>query len=97
MLKKALKLDQVHTFGDISKSQLVEKFDLMTEFALFNQLNSLQPDSQTLIIIISLAYFGTLTESDKEHKRMNEGVLLKIISESKSKTNQEIPASPDFT
>ena len=97
MLKKALKLDQVHTFGDISKSQLVEKFDLMTEFALFNQLNSLQPDSQTLIIIISLAYFGTLTESDKEHKRMNEGVLLKIISESKSKANQEIPASPDFT
>ena len=34
MLKKALKLDQVHTFGDISESQVVEKMDLMTEMAL---------------------------------------------------------------
>ena len=40
MLKKALKLDKVHTFGDISMSQVVEKLDLMTEIALFNQINS---------------------------------------------------------
>ena len=64
MLKKALKLDQVHTFGDISKSQVVEKLDLMIEIALFNQLNSSQPNSQTLIVIISLAGLGLLAESD---------------------------------
>ena len=38
MLKKALKLDQVHTFGNISVSQLVEKFDFVTERVLFNEL-----------------------------------------------------------
>ena len=36
MLKKALKLDQVHTFGSLSMSQLIEKIDLMTEIAFFN-------------------------------------------------------------
>ena len=64
MLKKALKLDQVHAFGGISVSQVVEKIDLMTEIALFNQINSTQPNSQTLIFIISLAYFGLLAESE---------------------------------
>ena len=65
MLKKALKLDQVHTFGgDISMSQVVEKIDLMTEIALFNQLNSTQPNTQTLIFIISLASKGLLAESE---------------------------------
>ena len=64
MLKKALKLDQVHTFGDISKSQVVEKLDLMTETALFNQHNSKQPNSQTLIVIFSLAHYGLLAESE---------------------------------
>ena len=86
MLKKALKLDQVHTFGDISKSQLVEKLDLMTEKAFFNQHNSKQTDSQTLIIVISLAFFGLLAESDKEHKKnYDEELYLKI------------PDSPDST
>ena len=64
MLKKALKLDQVHTFGDVSKSQVVEKFDLVTEMALHNQHNSTQPNSQTLIVIISLAMDGLLAESE---------------------------------
>ena len=31
MLKKALKLDQVHVFGDISLSQLIEKLDFAVE------------------------------------------------------------------
>lgn len=31
MLKKALKLDKVHVYGDISRSQLVEKFDSIIE------------------------------------------------------------------
>ena len=30
MLKIALKLDRVHTFGDMSNSQLVEKIDWVT-------------------------------------------------------------------
>ena len=64
MLKKALKLDQVHTFGNISKSQVVEKLDLTTEMALYNQHNSTQPNSQTLIVIISLANLGLLAESE---------------------------------
>ena len=64
MLKKALKLDQVHTFGNISKSQVVEKLDLTTEMALYNQHNSTQPNSQTLIVIISLAMDGLLAESE---------------------------------
>ena len=64
MLKKTLKLDQVHSFGDFSKSQVLEKFDLMTEMVLHNQLNSTQPNSQTLIVIISLAGLGLLAESD---------------------------------
>ena len=42
MLEQALKLDQVHTFGDLSMSQLVEKIDLMTEMTLFNELNKMQ-------------------------------------------------------
>ena len=64
MLKKALKLDQVHTFGDVSKSQVMEKLDLTTEMALYNQHNSTQPNSQTLIVIISLAMDGLLAESE---------------------------------
>ena len=39
MLKKALKLDQVHIFGDISMSQLLEKIDFTIERINFNQLN----------------------------------------------------------
>jgi hypothetical protein len=33
MLEKALKLDRVHTFGDISVSQLLEKINWLTEIA----------------------------------------------------------------
>jgi hypothetical protein len=36
MLKKALKLDQVHIFGDLSVSQLLEKMDLMNELTVYN-------------------------------------------------------------
>ena len=41
MLKKALKLDQVHIFGDISMSQLLEKIDFTIERINFNQLKIL--------------------------------------------------------
>ena len=66
MLKEALKLDQVHVFGDVSMSQLVEKVDSMTERTYYNdkELNKTQPKTQTLIMIISLAYYGIFAESD---------------------------------
>ena len=34
MLEIALKLDEVHTFGDMSKSQLFEKMDWLIEKAI---------------------------------------------------------------
>ena len=36
MLKKALKLDKVHTFGDFSVSQIVEKIDFLNEMSHIN-------------------------------------------------------------
>ena len=36
MLKKALKLDKVHTFGDFSISQILEKIDFLAEIASTN-------------------------------------------------------------
>ena len=64
-------------------SQLLEKIDLMTELAFFNQLNSTQP-TQTLITIISLANGGLWAESDKWAKRESDKII-----------DQEIPVSPD--
>ena len=67
MLKKALKLNQVHIFGDISVSQLLEKIDLMTEIAMNYDFNGrLRLKSQILITIISLATKGLFVESDKD-------------------------------
>ena len=86
MLKKALKLDRVHTFGNLSVSQLIEKIDLMTEIVFFNQINRSKTKTQTLITIISLAYSGLLSETYQEHKeQLNRSV------------KQEIPGSTDFT
>ena len=64
MIKKALKLDQVHLYGDLSMSQLKEKMDLVNEVTVHNQLNNKQPNTQILITIISLAMDGILAESD---------------------------------
>ena len=86
MLKKALKLDQVHTFGDISESQLVEKFDFVTERVLFNQRCKTLANSQTLITVISLAFNGLLAESDKDHKKVYDRYV-----------HQKIPDSLDST
>ena len=66
MLKKVLKLDQVHIFGDISESQLTEKMDFLTEIAIANDYNKAHgPKQLTFITVISLAFFGLLAESDK--------------------------------
>ena len=68
MLVKALKLDQVHIFGDLSMSQFLEKIDFAIERVEFNQLQKTQLKNQTLVTFISLAYNGILAESDKVHK-----------------------------
>jgi hypothetical protein len=68
MLVKALKLDQVHIFGDLSMSQLLEKIDFSIERVEFNQLQKTQMKNQTLVAFISLARKGILAESDKVHK-----------------------------
>ena len=36
MLQIALRLDRVHTFGNISPSQLYERMDWVTEMAIIN-------------------------------------------------------------
>ena len=65
MLKEALKLDEVHTFGELSKSQLIEKVDTVTEKTYFFELmKSQNPNTRILITIISLASKGILHESD---------------------------------
>ena len=38
ILKIGLKLDEVHTFGDLSKSQLIEKIDYLTEISIIYML-----------------------------------------------------------
>ena len=70
MLKKALKLDQVHTYCELSMSQVLEKIDLVTEVTMFNQLNGSNPNSKTLITIINLAFHRILAESNQEHKEV---------------------------
>ena len=42
MLKKALKLNRVYTFGDLSMSQILEKIDFLIELALKNDYNTKQ-------------------------------------------------------
>ena len=69
MLKKALKLDQVHVFGDISMSQLIEKMDFVAEKAIGHDLNRAHgPKQLTFITVISLAFTGLLAESKKADK-----------------------------
>ena len=78
MLKKALKLDQVHIFGDISMSQLLEKIDFVIERTNINQLNREQKlKPQMLITIISLAEFGWLFETDKNQQDYYHDRILK--------------------
>ena len=69
MLRKALKLDRVHTFCDISMSQLLEKIDFLIELTLKSDHDTNQRSKiTTLVSIISLSFKGLLAESDKDHK-----------------------------
>ena len=86
MLKKALKLDQVHAYGDLSISQFKEKMDLLIEFTVHNQLDYKQPNTQILVTVISIAQSGIFVESNEIHKKTYNRVV-----------HQEIPVSVDFT
>ena len=64
MLRKALKLDKVHTFGDFSMSQIIEKMDFLAEIASTNDYQkSLLKRQWTFITIISLSRRGLLAET----------------------------------
>ena len=63
MLKIALKLDQVHTFGDMSLSQVIEKMDSVNEWVSTGQKSVHGEKEQNLVVFISLAWYGLLAES----------------------------------
>ena len=58
--------------------------DLTSEMVSYNQLNSTQPNTQTLIVVISLAKNGLLAESDRVNKKKYD-----------EEVDQEIRLSPD--
>ena len=65
MLQKVLKLDRVHTFGNLSKVQIFEKFHWLTHKArVIDQKNARLKSTKhcTLITIISLDHAGLLGE-----------------------------------
>ena len=106
MLVKALKLDQVHIFGDLSMSQFLEKIDFSIERVKFNQLKKTQLKNQTLVTVISLARDGILVESNKEHKeKYQKGEVdqefypasTDSIEDYEEYVDQEIPVSTDST
>ena len=64
MLKKALKLDKVHTFGDFSVSQILEKMNFLAEIASTNDhFKSFAKRQWTFIAVISLSRRGLLAEN----------------------------------
>ena len=70
MLKKALKLDRVHTFGDFSIGQILEKIDFLIELSLSNYHDTTQgPKPKIRITIISLSCWGLFPESEKNYKK----------------------------
>ena len=74
MLEKALKLDRVHKFGDISMSQLSEKMDWLTEIAITEgQMSANGQRVLLLFAIISLCNYAILPEKYEGHaKAFNE-------------------------
>ena len=85
MLKKALKLDRVYTFGDFSDSQIFEKLDFLIELSLSNYHDTAQGPKQTILItIISLSNNGLFAENDKWHKKAY-----------KKEVNQQFPTEID--
>ena len=64
ILEKALKLDRVHTFGNFSKSQLLEKIDWIIEKTNFYWPNRAEHLDKTFITIISVADAGEFAESE---------------------------------
>ena len=69
MLEVALKLDRVHTFGNISLSQLLERMNWVTEMAIINaNVNEFRQKKLMLIVVISLGNHGLLVETEPHHE-----------------------------
>ena len=70
MLKKALKLDRVHDFGDISLSQLLEMMDYLIELTRTYDHNTIiGPKPTTLICIFNLSGNRLSITSEKEQEK----------------------------
>ena len=70
MLEITLKLDRVHTFGDMSLSQVIEKVDSATEWVSTGQKNAHGVKEHNLVVIISLSFNGLLVETYQGHSNL---------------------------
>ena len=87
MLEEALKMDRVHVFGDISKSQVIEKMLWAYEIAMMNDQKSAKGQKPcTFIAIISIGEFGSFYQTDKDHKEEYEQL-----------DTQKFPLAADYT
>ena len=54
-----MKFDKIHTFGDLSKSQVIEKMTWLTEAATVSNYDDLEAQNkQILFFIINLSWYG---------------------------------------
>ena len=69
MLKQGLKLDRVHTYQDISHSQLEEKITWIIEMTASSLTSYKQLQKKlALVVIINIGERGYFLESDKNHQ-----------------------------
>ena len=95
MLKDALGIDskKIHTFGDFSLGQILEKFNWLTGLGLkYNKKNALanRAKYQLLVVMVSLGEYCLLTEIDQKQKesyeKMIEGRSIKLSEQAKDGT-----------
>ena len=82
MLRDALGLDpkKIHSFGDFSIGQILEKLNWLAQLGLKynkNNASSNRTKYQLLVVMVSLGEYGLLTEIDPKQKisyeQMTEG------------------------
>ena len=89
MLKYGLKLDRVHTYVDLSLSQLEEKIMWVVEMTAFGTLNRAQQQEQiALVVIVNLGLNGFFMETEKEHKSDN------VFGYDYDRVNKRFPGKP---
>ena len=60
-----MKFDKIHTFGDLSKSQVIEKMTWLTEAATVSNYDDLEAQNkQILFFIINLSWYGMNKERE---------------------------------